>query len=583
MANTKNNPEILDLHWRDEDPDFGILSDGVWCKDTQDIIRRITEVKNTVKIINLNNQYSLKEIPLILGECKRLEEIDLSFTPINDVPEFLFTLPSLRSFTCCCWELSWSPLGLSKAEKLEKLHMRLHQNWDFPKEITALHELKYLTLDLYGAITLPDELSKLSKLEELTLSIHYDEGVIPKLPESIKGHQALKKISICDFSNKKNKTYDLEIMTQTLSSCPNLEFLKLSGFNVNDGHRGLSLLKGLKDLELRYLQVTGNPFDSIAALVKLQKLEIWGNDFNITEIPDIFSGFQELQIFLFTGSIIHALPPSFYNLVNLVDMEIGSAGLVSLDRKIGNLQKLKKIHLHNNVLEALPDTIFTLPALSVLNIEDNNFRPNDIAAIREKITEINKKSPNKKIEFTAEGQGRGIRIKKLRSIRENTVIDPLAYYRFCVDAVNDDSAAFKYVDKNRLKTGRYYDGLCKAVVRKSCFALEEIDTQLLDKGSYFIICQEAAKNSGIGHAFKSIKDELLTEYEYIRICLEAAIHNNSTHFLPRINTKRFSREIYERICWVAVMNNPLTIKHMFEPTEELYRLSELLRTKRKAK
>jgi len=583
MANAKNNPEILDLHWRDEDPDFGILSDGIWCKNMEEIVNRIADVKDTVKIINLNNQNSLKEVPVILEQCKKLEEIDLSFTPINEVPDFLFTLPNLRSFTCCCWELSWSPLGLSKAQKLEKLHIRIHQDWDFPKEITELRGLENLTLDLYSGITLPEELSELKKLKELTLSIHYDEGNIPNLPEGFNGHQALKKISICDFSSKKNKLCDLDKMTQTLSSCSGLELVKLSGFNTGEGHRGLSALKGLKELELRHLQGTGNPFSSISTLVNLEKLGIWGSDFNITELPDIFDNFHELRIFQFTGNIVHSLPPSFYNLANLVDIEIGSAGLSSLDRKIGSMQKLKKIHLHNNLLESLPDTIFSLPCLSVLNIEDNNFRPGDIAQIREKITAINKNSGGRKIEFTAEGQGRGVRIKKLRAVREASVIDPLVYYRFCVEAVNEDAAAFKYIDKNRLKTGRYYDGVCKAVVRKSCFTLEEIDTKMLDRGSYFIICQEAAKNSGIGHAFKSIKDELLTEDEYIRICIEAAIHNNSTHFLTRINTKRFSRDIYERICWVAVMNNPLTIKHMIEPTEDLRRLSEALRTKRKVK
>jgi len=577
MAET--NIYELDLHLTDEDQDLGIAQEGVRCKNMDDIVRRITEVKNTVKKINLNNQHTLTEIPSIFKECALLEEINISHTDIRVIPDFLFALPNLRVLSCCCRELSSPPSGFAKAKKLEKLHLRINEGWDFPDGITAMQELKYLAFDLYSAISLPDDLGTLGKLEDLTLYIKYEKGDAPALPESFKNHGALKRINIGDHIFRNRKAFDINKAAQVLASCRALESFKLSGLMVGKGHQNLSLLKGLKELELRHLFVEGNLFESIVAIKSLEKLYIWGSDLKITKLPDIFGSFSELAVFSFAGNFIQDIPPSIYRLAKLSTLEIGSTGIAALSEEIGNLKELEKIHIYDNMLEKLPEAVFSLPRLKVLNIEENNFKPNEIEAIREKLKALEKNG--QKIEFMPDGQGHRQKIKRLRSTTGADKVDSALYVRICLEAVNENPFALKYADKQKLHESRYYSSLCKAAVDKNCLALATVDPNLLDGDSYFNICMEAARSPNIAQIIDSVMDSLLTDEEYIQICLEAALHNRHMDFLAHINAKRLKREDYERICWASILHFPATIAKMTKPTEELRLLVAKLRTAKK--
>ena len=577
MAETNINE--LDLHLTDEDPDLGIAQEGVRCKDMDDIIKRISAVKNTVKNINLNNQHTLTEIPSILKECNLLEELNISHTDIGIIPDFLFALPNLRVLSCCCRELSIPPTGFAMAKKLEKLHIRVNEGWDLPGGITAMQELKTLDIDLYSAITLPDALGSLKKLQDLTLYIKYEKGDAPTLPQSFSNHGALKRINIGDHIYRNRKAFDLNKTAQILASCKALESLKLSGLMIGNGYQNLSLLSALKELELQHLIVEGNILESITAIKNLEKLYIWGSDFRIAKLPDIFNNFGELSVFSFAGNFIQELPPSIYGLTKLNTLEIGSTGIAALGEEIGNLKNLEKIHAYDNMLEKLPQAIFTLPNLKVLNIEENNFKPNEIAEIGENLKALLKNG--QKIEFMSDGQGHRQKVKKLRSITNTDKVDAAAYAKICLEAVNENPFALKYANKQKLNESRYYSGLCKAAVNKNCLALETIDPELLDSDSYFSICMEAAKNPNIAQIMESIKDKLLTDGEYIQVCLEAALHNRHADFLTHINTERLKREDYERICWASILHFPATITKMAGPTEELRLLVAKLRAAKK--
>jgi len=566
----------LDLHWKDEDPDLGIASEGVLCNDMEDIINRITEVKDTVKKINLENQPALTEIPEILSECKLLEELDISHTDIDKIPEFLFNLSNLKSLSCRCSFLSQPPKGFSNARKLEKLHFRINKDWAFPDEILSMENLKYLAVDLYSPIALPKKLGTLKNLEVFFLSIKHDEeGDVSPLPDSFSEHPTLKTVIMDDPFHKNRKTFDLDSAAKTLSSCRKLESLELTGFAVGAGHHNLSLLTGLKELKLRHLLVDGDIFDSIAPLQNLEKLDIWGSEFKLTKIPDMFSNMKELQDFSFAGNMVLDLPPSIYNLTKLKSLEIGSTGISTLDEKIGNLQNLEKLHIYDNILSKLPDAVFTLPHLEILNIEENLFNPKDLSVIAEKIKALVQKG--RKIEFMYKGQGHRQWVKKLRSIRDIDKIDIETYFRLCLEAARENPHSIKYMNKDKLHDPRLYAEICITAVRKTCIALENVDPQKLGD-LYFLVCMEAAKDNDVGNGFKLIKDDLLSDDEYIQVCIEAALHNASFDFIRNFNTpsftSRFGRETYERICWVSVLHNPQTILGMIKPTPEIRRIAE---------
>jgi len=565
MPETIANVDELDLHWKDAEPDLDIASEGLCCKNMDEIIKRIDEVKSTVKKINLNNQHAMTEVPSVLKECELLEELNISHTEITVIPLFVFALPNLRSLSCCCRKLPAPPSGLEKAKKLEKLHIRINEGWHFPKELTSLQELKTLIIDIYTAAAFPNDLGTLKKLENLTLYIKYETGDVQNLPASFSKHPALKNIDIGDHIFKNHKKFDLEKNAHILSSCPALESLTLSGFTVKN-HKGLSHLTGLRKLELRHLITEGNIFDSIAALKNLEKLDILGSEFKITELPDIFENFKELRSLSFAGNFVKNLPPSIYNLTKLTTLEICSTGITALDEKIGNLKELEKLHVYDNLLEKLPDAIYSLPRLTVLDIEENIFRQQEIDAIKQRLD-------TQRVEFLFDRQGRRRFVKKLRALKDSEETDLSTYCKHCLAAVNENPRALKYVNKSKLGD-RYYAELCLLAVKKTCYALKDIDPVTLGKPYYFFICIEAAKRSEKTRILKSIKDDLLSDAEYIQICIEAALHNTYADFLENVNHKRLAREAYERICWVAILRLPSTISKMVNPTEELRSLAE---------
>ncbi|MDR2942659.1 MAG: hypothetical protein LBV17_08740 [Treponema sp.] len=572
MPETASNPKELDLHWTEEDSELGIPSEGVYCKNLDDLSKRIADVKETVVKINLDNQPALKQIPPVLGDCKFLEKLDISHTEITEIPDFLFSLPNLRALSCCCSKIAKPPKGLSKAKKLENLHIRINEGWDFPDEIISLPELTTLTIDLYKNTALPEEIGNLKKLETLTMFLKYKEEDSSPLPKSLSRHDSLKKISIHSFFNKE-KNYDLNKTTELLAECPNLESLLLSGLKIEGEKETLARLDGLKELDLRHLHVDENIFNMIYTLSRLEKLVIMGREFKIDKIPDIFESLPELRIFSFSGNFVRDLPPSIYTLKNLAEMEIDSAGIVTIDEKISGLKNLKKFHFQDNALETLPESLFTLPNLAILNIEDNLIVQKELIKINENLINLHKKG--QKVHFFYKGQGVNYKIKRLRSINGAGETDIETYYKYCMEAVLEDHHAIQYIDKNKLKNNQhYYGALCAAAVNKNCFALEYINSETLGHSSYFNVCMQAAKSSNIGHVLKYIKDELLNDIEYTKVCIEAALHNDSANFLSQINSKRFSREDYERVCWVSVLHNPATIAKMDNPTAELRKLAE---------
>jgi len=558
--------EELDLHYIKGDPDFGIASEGEYIDDINVLIGRISEVKDTVKSISINFQDGIYEIPAVLGECKLIEKLNISHTGITEIPDFVFNLPNLTDLSCCCSYLKDFPADVFKAQKLERLHIRLNKDWNIPKKIPALPNLKILLIDMYTSCPMPENLNILNKLEQLFVATKYtEEGDVPDLPASLKNHSELREVSIIDPFHKYRKNYNLEKAAKILATCPKMEYFKLSGFAVGKGHQSLSLMKQIKKIDLGHLKIEGKIFNSISDLSNLEIIGIWGSDFRIAEIPDIFSNMKELQEFHFAGNMVTQLPPSFFNLTKLKVLEVGSTGIYSLDDKIGGMQSLESIHVYDSLLDKLPESVFSLPLLKSLNIEENMFNAEEVKQIKQKINALAEKG--QKIQFTFDRQGHRQMVKKLRAlnIKKTGLIDKMsveAYASHCINAINESPYSIKYVNIEKLNDPKLYAKLCIAALRKKLTVIEHINAQALGKPLYFSICMETAKSPDIGIVFKYINGDFLTDGEYIQVCIEAALHNRHADFLVNLKTeafqKRFSRDIFERISWVSILHNPKT-------------------------
>jgi hypothetical protein len=174
---------------------------------------------------------------------------------------------------------------------------------------------------------------------------------------------------------------------------------------------------------------------------------------------------------------------------------------------------MSNLEIYDNMLEKLPNSIFTLPKLAILNIEENFIKQQEIAVIKQKLGEMNKRG--QKIEFTCGNQGNRLPIKKLRALNYFESINSTVYFNYCMAALSENPSAIKYV-----------------------------------------------------------RDDFLKDNEYIQVCLEAALRNISPDFLVYVNHKRLKREDYERVCWAAILHLPSAISKMVEPTKELKELAE---------
>jgi len=557
--------EELDLHYTKGDPDFGIASEGEFINDIEILIKRISEVKNTVKMLSINFQYGITEIPAVLSECKLLEKLNISHTGITEIPDFVFSLPNLADLSCCCTYLKEFPVNVFKAQKLERLHIRINKEWNIPDKIPPLPNLKILAIDLYTSLDMPVNLGVLNNLEQFLVATKYTEGDVPDLPSSFKNHPVLRDYSIFDPFHKYRKNFNLDNAVKILSTCSKFEYLNISGLDVGKGHQALSKLKNLKKLEMGHLVTEGNIFASISNLKNLEALHIWGSEFRITEIPDIFSGLSGLKAFSLAGNMVTSLPPSIYTLSNLKELSIGTTGIFSLDDKIGGMQNLEIIRIYDGLLSSLPETVFTLPNLKILNIEENIFTADEISKIKKKLSALAK--DGQKIQFVCDKQGHRQMVKKLRAFNLQNAgnaakVKPEVYINHCMNAINENPYSIKYVETSMLNDTNTYAKLCIAAVRKKVAALENIAPEALGKQLYYSVCMEAAKSQDIGRAFNFINSKFLPDSEYIQVCIEAALHNRHSDFIENFNAeefqKRFNRDIYERVCWVAVLHNPKT-------------------------
>ena len=576
----KRNNEILDLHFDEGNDDMDISGSGVYIESVEKIAEEIAAVKDTVKVINLKGQEGLTEIPKVLGECLLLEELDLSFTNLTEIPDFVFLLPALRSLSFYgCLKLSKFPEALYKAKNLENLEMYLDEGQFLSEKICSLSELRALKIYAEYCIKLPKKLGSLLKLEEFTLSARGNKDIGKKekivLPDSFLEHPSLKTISLTsnNFFTENPLILDLEHTVSILSTCPALEALKLSGFIIGDGHKHLTQLGGLKEIQLRHLLIDGNPFHSMAGLKKLEKIKIWGGEFKINELPDIFNGLPALREFCLVGNFIKTLPSSIYKLKKLEQLTIVGAGIAEIDKKIAGLKNLRELTLQDNMLNKLPDSLYSLPNLAELNIQDNNFSKKEIAYIKKHF------KPNKKVKLHTNGQEKTQYVKKLRSC-DFDKLEVNDYLKICRLAVKEGAYALKYVDKRII--GNDYQQLCEEAIFLYGSEFECVDPEQLGEGSesradyirkasYFELCKKAIQSVRyVEDVLRVTQDKYLDDEKYIQICLLAVLlHSGSWTVLQKINHKRLNRADYEMICRASIFTNPRTVGGMVDPTPEL--------------
>jgi Leucine-rich repeat (LRR) protein len=402
--------KILDLHCVDEDPDMGISPGGVWLDNIAEVEKEIAAVKDTVKKINLENQYGCTEVPKILLECPVLEELNLLYTPIKKIPSFVFSLPRLVSLKYNCYELEKQP-DFSSAQNLKILEIGLKKGQEIPPEIFSLTNLRSLSINGHEEITgLSTEIGNLENLRELKIKGTH----IFALPGEAGKLRRLKKL-LMGFYFSGDHPLDLDALAETLAPCA-LEDLELRNYALHGRFTKLSLLP-LKRLYLEYINPgtpDGEILDTVCKLSALEELYLFGSSLGIKKLPDEIGNLQNLKKLSVVGNVFRDIPSSLYSLAKLEHLDLGGCGIKEFGEEAANFTKLRTLILDDNMLETLPAFLRSARApgnLKTLDVCCNNFSENYVKEIRQAL-----KAALPRLKFHAEYQKQQMDLKKNQAL-----------------------------------------------------------------------------------------------------------------------------------------------------------------------
>jgi Leucine-rich repeat (LRR) protein len=352
------------------------------------IIDKIQAEKDTIKKINLSEQYSLTEIPEIIGQCFQLEKLDISFTSISEIPDFIFQLPNLKELNYLgCKKLQNQPKCFSSQQPLEKLSIYIGKHQTIPAEFENLTNLKSLVLS--GELKeIPKSIYNLATIEDLEIF----DTKISIFSTEIEKLSNLKKVSFWQslfLPSDKPISLNLEEIFQNLSKCNNLKELYLNRNGIDKVPENIQLLSQLQTFSAKENLLKSYP-NSLYKLTNLKEL-----DFGVNQLKEVSKGIGKLTQLktlrlnsnwknnLDTKNLFDEID----ELINLETLELFSCQSVKeIPETISKLKKLKKLDLDNNLLEKLPKSILSMTQLKILRVSTNRISSEEINELKRHLT-----------------------------------------------------------------------------------------------------------------------------------------------------------------------------------------------------
>lgn len=251
---------------------------------------------NLVKAhINHNN---FETLPIDFAGCPLIEHLDISYNPIQELPNSITNLQNLKELDLDGCLLKNIP-NLSSLISCEKVAIGHHDMKEIPLEIFSIPNLKILKIDNSKIKTIPVQVANLKKLESLSIS----DCELITLPSSIGKLTKLQEVELRD-----NKIKEIPLEMGSLKKLTRLSFS-----NWNEGQN------------------------------KIAKLPNWiGNLSSLEEL-----GISNIQLEL--------LPKEIGKLTKLSNLDLSSNPLRSLPPEFADLRKLKSLNLFECTLEDMPE------------------------------------------------------------------------------------------------------------------------------------------------------------------------------------------------------------------------------------
>ncbi|GJZ78992.1 disease resistance TIR-NBS-LRR class family protein [Tanacetum coccineum] len=220
-----------------------------------------------------------EDLPSSVGNIEKLMSFGLcACTDLKKISDMICSFQCLKKLRLKC-NIPKFPKDLGKLECLEELYLSSTKINHLPDSICMLKHLKYLTI--YGALLekLPDDLGRLECLEKLYVS----SKKIEYLPDSI---CMLKCLTSLDVRN-----CCLGKLPVDIGQLESLERLALWGTTIKHLSDSICMLKHLKYLNLRCCALLEKLPDDLGLLECLEKLII--TDTGISHLPRSIFGLKD--------------------------------------------------------------------------------------------------------------------------------------------------------------------------------------------------------------------------------------------------------------------------------------------------
>lgn len=289
-----------------------------------------------------------------------LKKLNISHNPILEgIPQWVFTLVNLTDLNITNCNISFIPLNIGNLKELISLKVGNNQLSGLTTAIGNLKKLRYLNFSLNKKIrAFPICICKLTKLEIL---IGNECSIETKISSSF-----------CDLVNLRILNLKSNRICWLPTNIGNL--IKLKEFNLSDNKLN-DLPASMKWMHwLKTLLIDSNRLSYIPEWIfQFRFLEILNISKNkvIMMIKEANINLPRLKVFHGSIAMNCDTSCSFYDLYNLVYLNLSNSIINELPEDIGGLRLLNATDFSACMLQKLPKSIYSLPCLKYLKANSN--------------------------------------------------------------------------------------------------------------------------------------------------------------------------------------------------------------------
>ncbi len=287
-----------------------------------------------------------------------LEEIDLSYANLEEIPEFVFAAKNMEVLILDYNYIKKLPKQLNELPKLKRLYWRandLDKVWWI--KIQKIDSLEKLDISNNLLTRLPTGVKHLENLKELVANENFF-GEIP-----IKRLSKAESVKEVSFS----KSHLISIQEGDYEKLQSVKVFKVNNSGLKHIHSSLFKMPALEELQLQENQLVTIPM-GISKMNHLTKLSFYKNQ--ITSLPDdLFE--MNLKVIDLYYNELEVIPETIGNFKDLEVLFLAHNKIYSLPQSIGQLTKLEEFYAHHNRLSVLPESVSNLTRLKIARVNDN--------------------------------------------------------------------------------------------------------------------------------------------------------------------------------------------------------------------